>query len=406
VEPRERLAAPLVLPCGATLPNRLAKSAMSEQLGDRAHAPGPELRTLYAAWSAGGAGLLVTGNVMIDRTALGEARNVVFDAASDVGAIAPWARAATAAGNHAWVQLNHPGRQAPRSLAPEPVAPSAVRVAVGAGVFAMPRALTGAEIEDLIARFAHGARVAKEAGFTGVQVHGAHGYLVSQFLSPRTNLRTDAWGGTPERRRRFLLEVVAAIRAAVGPGFPVGVKLNSADFQRGGFDEAESMEVVLALEAAGIDLLEISGGSYEAPAMMGEARKASTVAREAYFLDYAREVRTRTRLPLMLTGGFRTAAGMAAALAEGAVDLVGLARPLAVEPDLPARLLAGTAAGAAPTRDLRVGAYDAFIDLTWHAQQLDRLGRGLAPDPGRSPWLALGIGLVDQGWSALWPKRG
>ena len=403
---REQLAAPLTLRCGVVLPNRLAKSAMSEQLAERDHAPGGELATLYRAWSAGGAGLLVTGNVMIDRAALGESRNVVFDDAKDLPRIQAWAGAATAAGNQAWVQLNHPGRQAPRTLAPEPVAPSAVPLALGRGLFATPRALTGPEIEDLGARFARAARLAKEGGFTGVQVHGAHGYLVSQFLSPRTNLRDDAWGGSPERRRRFLLEVVAAIRAAVGPGFPVGVKLNSADFQRGGFDEAESMAVVAALDAAGIDLLEISGGSYEAPVMMGGPRQASTTAREAYFLEYARAVRSRARLPLMLTGGFRTAAGMGAAIAEGAVDVIGLARPLALEPDLPARLLAGTADAARQTPDLSIGLYDAFLDLSWHAQQIARLGRGLAPDPERSKWLALAVGLVDQGFSALWPRRG
>ncbi len=403
----ERVAAPLTLPCGAVLPNRIAKSAMSEQLGDPHHAPGNELVTLYRTWAEGGAGLLVTGNVMIDRTALGEARNVVFDDAGALPGIRAWAKAATAAGNHAWVQLNHPGRQSPRTLVAEPVAPSAVRLELGARLFATPRALTAPEIEDLIARFARAAKLAKDGGFTGVQVHGAHGYLVSQFLSPRTNLRGDAWGGTPERRRRFLLEVVAAIRAVVGRDFPIGVKLNSADFQRGGFDEAESMDVVAALEDVGLDLLEISGGSYEMPAMMGEgARKASTVAREAYFLEYARAVRARTRLPLMLTGGFRSLAGMAGAIAEGAVDVVGLARPLAVEPDLPARLLAGTAEGARPTPDLRIGAYDAFLDLTWHAQQITRMGHGLAPDAKRSKWLALGVGLIDQGFSALFPRRG
>lgn len=401
-----RLAAPLALPCGAVLPNRLAKSAMSEALGEADLGPGEALARLYRTWSRGGAGLLVTGNVMIDRAALGEPGNVVFDDAAALPRIRAWAAAATEGGNHAWVQLNHPGRQAPRLLVPEPVAPSAVPLEMGGPAFAPPRALAAAEIEDLVARFARAAKLAQDGGFTGVQVHGAHGYLVSQFLSPRTNRRDDAWGGTPERRRRFLLEVVAAIRAVVGRGFPVSVKLNSADFQRGGFDEAESMAVVAALEAEGVDLLEISGGSYEMPAMMGEGRvRASTAAREAYFLAYAREVRARTRMPLMLTGGFRTRAGMAAALAEGAVDVIGLGRPLAVEPDLPARLLAGTAEGACPTPDLRIGAYDAFVELTWHAQQLQRMGRGLAPDPARSKWLALAVGLVDQGFGALFPRR-
>lgn len=398
------------------LPNRLAKSAMSEALGDARHDATPALQQLYATWAAGGAGLLITGNVMVCRGALGEAGNVVFDAQTDLAASRAWAQAATASGTQAWVQLNHPGRQVPKGLGDEAVAPSAIAIDVGMGLFQSPRALTEPEILGIIQAFGFAAGHAKQAGFTGVQLHGAHGYLVSQFLSPRANQRNDAWGGTPEKRRRFLLEVVAAIRAAVGPAFPVGVKLNSADFQRGGFDEAESMAVVAALEVAGVDLLEISGGTYETPVMMAQTpAKASTVAREAFFLEYAREVRQRVRMPLMLTGGFRTRAGMDAALAEGAmtggnggstIDVVGLARPLAVEPDLPARLLAGTALGAIATPSLKVGMYDGFVELAWHGQQLARMGQGRAPDPARSPWVALGIGIIEQGLGALFPRRG
>jgi 2,4-dienoyl-CoA reductase-like NADH-dependent reductase (Old Yellow Enzyme family) len=381
---RTELSRTLRLPSGAVLPNRIAKSAMSERLGTRDGAPSEDILRLYERWAGGGAGLLVTGNVMIDRAAIGESGNVVVEDDRHLGALRAWARVARAGGAKVWMQINHPGRQVPRFLSREPVAPSAVGLEGTYGMFARPRALGDAEIEVIVQRFALTAAVAEAAGFDGVQIHGAHGYLISQFLSARTNLRTDRWGGSPERRRRFLLEVVKAVRAAVRPGFVVALKLNSADFQRGGFSEEESMAVVEALE--GIDLLEISGGTYEAAAMFAERKKAaSTRAREAFFLEYAEKVRSRVRGPLMVTGGFRTAGGMAAALASGAVDVVGLARPLAAEPDLPARLLAGAATEAAAIKlDTGVKKLDAVIQGGWYQMQLDRMGRGLAPDLGMS----------------------
>lgn len=291
-----------------------------------------------------------------------------------------------------WPQLNHPGRQIPRFLAREPVAPSAVAMTIPGKAFAPPRALRAEEIPGLIERFARAAETMKRAGFTGVEVHGAHGYLVSQFLSPLTNLRDDDWGGDPARRRRFLVEIVRAIRAAVGPSFPIGVKLNSADFQRGGFSEEESMEVVEVLEAEGVDLLEISGGTYERPATIGNLaeQKETTRTREAYFLEYARRVRARTRMPLLLTGGFRTLVGMEAALAEGAVDMIGLARPLAQEPELARGLLAGTTAESkvAPRRT-GIRQLDGLVELLWYGYQLSRMGDGLDPAPGVSPWWVL-----------------
>ena len=197
------------------------------------------------------------------------------------------------------------------------------------GAFAKPRALEAHEIEALIARFAAAAVVARDAGFAGVQIHAAHGYLISQFLSSRTNRRDDAWGGDAERRSRFLIEIVRAIRAAVGPAFPIGVKLNSADFQRGGFTIEEAMDVARALDAAGIDLLEVSGGNYESPAMTGSGelpaeQRQSSREREAYFLDYARRIRAVVTTPILLTGGMRSRAVMDAALASGSVDVIGL----------------------------------------------------------------------------------
>jgi 2,4-dienoyl-CoA reductase-like NADH-dependent reductase (Old Yellow Enzyme family) len=304
------LSQPLTLPNGTFVKNRLFKSAMSETLGTPEGAATPELARLYGTWADGGIGLCVTGNVMIDRGALGEPGNVVIEDSQHLAALKAWARAATRNGTQCWVQLNHPGRQAPRGLNRETVAPSAVPFRDEMQVFfATPRALTRAEVRALINRFGKAARIVKKAGFSGVQIHGAHGYLVSQFLSPQSNQRTDDWGGTPEKRRRFVLAVYQAMRKAVGPDFPIGIKLNSADFQRGGFTEEESLDTLRALAGAGIDLIEISGGTYEAPAMTGvktsrEPVKASTRARRPTFWRLPkRRVRRLTR-PWWSPAGF------------------------------------------------------------------------------------------------------
>jgi 2,4-dienoyl-CoA reductase-like NADH-dependent reductase (Old Yellow Enzyme family) len=303
-----------------------------------------------------------------------------------------WAAAATSKGAQCWVQLSHPGRQSMRTLSWTPVAPSAVSMKFGRGLYGKPRALREDEILDIIARFARSAAVLKEAGFSGVQLHAAHGYLISAFLSPLTNVRTDRWGGSVENRQRFLFEVYRATRAAVGPDFPIAIKLNSADFQRGGFTEDESMQVVRRLEEEGIDLIEISGGSYESAAMMGlgEGARESTRAREAYFLEYAEQVRAITQVPLMLTGGFRSMEGMTHAVGSNAVDVVGLGRPLCMEPDLPRLLLAGEL-DEYPVAPRRMGVreLDTILEVFWFTQQLHKLAKGQKSDPHRSNVLTL-----------------
>ncbi|MDS0137441.1 MULTISPECIES: NADH:flavin oxidoreductase/NADH oxidase family protein [unclassified Amycolatopsis] len=387
------LAEPLKLRCGALLPNRLVKSALSEQLGDRRNAPTRELAELYRTWAAGGAGALITGNVMVDPAALGEPRNVA--ATPDPAVYRPWAGAVEGTDTRLWVQLNHPGRQSPRYLSRQPVAPSVVPFG-NRGVrtaFAVPRALTGEEIEAIIERFGVAARTFVEAGFTGVQIHGAHGYLVSQFLSPLTNRRTDAWGGDAVRRRRFLLELVRRVRAEVGGAVPVSVKLNSADFQRGGFTEEESLEVVRELGDAGIDLLEVSGGTYEKAAMMGGA---STQAREAYFLDYAAKARAVSDVALMVTGGFATPDGMEAALRSGEVDVIGLGRPLIVDPALPSRLLEGADVRAerlCPKTGIRL--VDSLLEIQWHTRQMHRIAAGRPVDRRGAVPTLVQAGLTD-----------
>ncbi|MDT8911495.1 NADH:flavin oxidoreductase/NADH oxidase family protein [Amycolatopsis sp. PS_44_ISF1] len=404
---RELLAEPLELRCGAVLPHRIAKAALSEQLGDRRNRPTRELAELYRTWAGGGAGLLVSGNVMVDPAALGEPRNVALPTVADPADFRPWARSVDGTGARLWVQLNHPGRQSPRFLSRQPVAPSAVPFAER-GVrtaFAAPRALTGDEIEAIIDRFARAARTFVDAGFSGVQLHGAHGYLISQFLSPLTNLRDDAWG---RDRSRFLLEVVRRVRTAVGDSVPVSVKLNSADFQRGGFTEDESLRVVRALGEAGIDLLEVSGGTYEKAAMMGAgAVRESTTRREAYFLDYAAKARRVSDVALMVTGGFTTAEGMAEALRSGALDVIGLGRPLTVDPALPARLLSGEDVRAerlCPRTGIRLA--DSLLEIQWHTQQLHRVAAGKPADRGRGAWRTLAQGGISDPLNAFRRVRG
>jgi 2,4-dienoyl-CoA reductase-like NADH-dependent reductase (Old Yellow Enzyme family) len=408
------LADPLALPCGAVLGNRIAKAAMSEQLGDRANRPTRDLERLYERWGRGGCGLVISGNAMIDRRHVGEPRNVVVEDGRDLDALRRWATAGRAGGAAVWVQINHPGRQALRIAGSRPVAPSAVAAKIPGAV--TPRELSEAEIEEIVERFARAAAVVRDAGFDGVQLHGAHGYLISQFLSPRANRREDGWGGDAARRRRFPLEVVRATRAAVGPDFPIGIKLNSADFQRGGFTEEESGDVVAALAEAGVDLIEISGGTYESPAMMGPAAgddgarevRASTREREAYFLDYAVRVRDRAPgVPLMVTGGFRSAAAMADAISSGSCDVVGVGRPLALHPDAAVRLLDGSLARVeAGDKALGVRKLDSAVDLFWHTRQLQRIGRGADPSPREHALHTFAAFLFANGWGAARRQRG
>jgi len=397
---------PLTLPCGAILPNRLMKSAMSEALASVECKPTERHNTLYRRWAEGGVGLCVTGNVMVDRRALGEPGNVVLQDDQHLDAFRAWAQAGTAGGTALWMQINHPGKQVPKGLNREAVSPSAIPFGPELrSYFNTPRELTAEEIEALIERYARSASLAQQAGFTGVQIHGAHGYLVSQFLSAHHNQRTDAWGGSAERRMRFVLEVYGAMRAAVGDGFPVSIKLNSADFQKGGFTEEESLAVVSALSEKGMDLIEISGGTYEAPVMAtGPKHKDSTRRREAYFLEFAEKARDVARAPIAVTGGFRSRAGIEEALAGGALDVVGLARSLALDPEFPHHVLRGedVAPDVGPVRT-GIGPVDrsGLMNVAWYARQLKRMGDGGEPNPDENKKLALLGILTGQGLGVL-----
>jgi len=236
------------------------------------------------------------------------------------------------------MQINHPGRQMPAALGQPTLAPSAVPMTLGSfsRQFSPPRAMSETDIAEVKERFINTARLSQDLGFDGVQIHAAHGYLLSQFLSPLTNLRRDRWGGSLENRARLLLEIVQGIRQQVGERFAVSVKLNSADFQRGGFSADDAKAVVEMLNPLGVDLVELSGGSYEAPAMHGQARDGRTLAREAYFLEFAREIVSVARMPVMVTGGIRRYPVVEQVLGSG-VAVAGMATALAIDPDLPAR---------------------------------------------------------------------
>ncbi|CAM2171341.1 NADH oxidase [Paraburkholderia sacchari] len=341
------LFAPLTLPNGGTLPNRIAKAAMEENLADAGQLPGVALWRLYEAWGAGGAGLLITGNVMIDGRALTGPGGVVLERGTPLEPFRRWAAGARKHGARIWMQINHPGRQVIAAMGGDAWAPSAVPVDLGkhSKLFAQPRAMSEADIHEVVERFADTAQAAQQAGFDGVQIHAAHGYLLSQFLSPLTNRRNDAWGGPLENRARLLLEVVRAVRARIGASFAVALKINSADFQRGGFSEAEARQIVLWLNQEAVDLVELSGGSYESPAMQGRTADGRTLAREAYFLSFAQEIAAVSRMPVMTTGGIRRQAVAEAVLAQG-VAVVGMASALACMPDLPKRWRDGQAVDA------------------------------------------------------------
>jgi 2,4-dienoyl-CoA reductase-like NADH-dependent reductase (Old Yellow Enzyme family) len=381
----------LVFPNGSSVPNRIAKAAMEENMADADQAPSAQLMRLYQAWADGGAGLLITGNVMVDSRAMTGPGGVVLEDASQLEKFRRWAAVGRAQGAQFWLQINHPGRQMPADLGQQTWAPSAVPLDLGkmSRHFNTPLAMTEEVIADVIRRFAATARLGEQAGFTGVEIHAAHGYLLSQFLSPLSNRRADAWGGSLENRARLLLEVVKAVRAAVSPRFTVAVKLNSADFQRGGFSAEDARQVVLLLNELPVDLVELSGGSYEAPAMQGEARDGRTLAREAYFVDFARETRTVAKMPVMVTGGIRRLQ-VAEQVVAGGVDMVGIGTALAIAPNLP--------------RDWRVGKDDApaLPPIVWKNKtlaslanmaavkfQLRKLSHGKAPHPGVSPLRAL-----------------
>ncbi len=401
------LEQPLTLPCGAVVRNRMCKAAMTEGLAHPDGTASEELERLYGIWSDGGSGILLSGNIQVDGDHLERPGNVIVDSKLSEDAFSALQRMAAAGtrnGNHLWAQISHAGRQTQKIVNPAPKAPSAVRLRLPQSQFGEPVALTAEEIESVIERFVGCALTCKEAGFTGVQFHSAHGYLLSQFLSPLTNHREDEWGGTLENRARALIAIVTKAREVLGADFPISVKLNSADFQKGGFDFDDSLTVAKWLADAGVDLLEISGGTYEQPRLLNldgvepieeQSLARSTLAREAYFVDFAKAMREELSMPIMVTGGLRRREVMNHVLETGGADMIGLGRPLCVDADGPNRLLNGEDELARYEDNLSllpswlmwltkfnaVRTINSFATQFWFYEQIANIGRTGATDP-------------------------
>ena len=397
------------LPCGQIIKNRVCKAAMTERIAKGDNLAHEGHINLYDTWAGGDIGILLTGNVQVDRRCIEGPANVVIDKSNyqlQMETLKKWAEAGTKNDTQLWMQISHAGRQTPGEINPSPQAPSDIGLKIPGRKFGIPKPMTEEEILELIERFVFTATIARETGFTGVQFHSAHGYLLSEFLSPDINTRTDAWGGSLENRTRIHLEIIKRCRAAVGNDFPISVKLNSADFQKGGFSAEESIEVAQIFENAGVDLIEISGGTYEQPKLIGvdnisinpersEIRKDSTIAREAYFLDYAARIRDTVKMPLMVTGGFRTKQGMENALASEICQIVGVGRPLCADPHCIKKLFTGEIEKLPNfEKTLSLGpwifspnspftliqAINAFGAMAWFYQQIKEMSKGRMPD--------------------------
>ncbi|KRK95147.1 NADH:flavin oxidoreductase/NADH oxidase family protein [Companilactobacillus futsaii] len=394
----------LTLKTNTTIKNRFVKAAMSETLGDSKYQPTEQTISLYQAWANGGTGLLITGNVMVDRNARGEFGNIVVDHNQNYNLLKKWAQAGTTNNTKIFLQLNHPGKQSPKTITKQPVTPSAVPM-TGSNSFAFnsPRALSHAEIKQIIAKFVDAAVIAQQTGFSGVEIHAAHGYLLNQFLSPHDNQRSDEYGGSLENRMRIITEIYQGIREKVGRNFPIALKINSSDFRPDGFSEEDSLKVIQKMDQLGIDLIEISGGNYENPKMQG-------IGKGAFFIDYAKKVKQTIKTPIIVTGGFNTANGMESAIQNKETDFIGLARPLVMVPDLPNQLKWGNFTSVklnhlttgSKKLDKKVGS---LIGLSFYQQQMSRIAEGKKVQPTTNAWGALLFSLRHQGLSALMPQR-
>jgi len=319
-----KLFQPIELPCGVILKNRIAKSAMSDSLGDGCGNPTDTQIRLYERWASGGVAASIIGEVQCTPNFAEKPGNLVLRADSDRDKFTELARRGSAHETQLWLQLGHAGAMAhiPISM---PRGPSQIEIP---GLSCS--ALTLEEIQNLPREFAQTASLAQDLGFEGVQIHAAHGFLLSQFLSPLFNKRNDAYGGSLVSRMRLLLEVVEQVRKDVSPSFVIAVKLNATDQLEGGFEGHEALDVISALDATGIDLIDISGGTY----FPGAKSASDSAGTGPYFIDFAKQARARTTKPLMVTGGFKTRKHAEDAIADGGVDLVGIARGLVIDPAL------------------------------------------------------------------------
>ena len=399
----------IILPCGAQIKNRICKAAMTERIAFSDNYTNQRHLNLYKKWAEGDIGILLTGNVQVDKNHLEGPANVCIEEETYVDQIPllrKWAEEGTKDNTHLWMQISHAGRQTPGEINSSPKAPSSVQLKIPGRNYGVPSALTTEEIQEIIKKFTFVAKIARETGFTGIQIHSAHGYLLSEFLSPDINLREDEWGGTVENRSRIHVEIIKSIRREVGEDFPISVKMNSADFQKGGFSPDDSIQVAKIIEAAGVDNIEISGGTYEQPRLLGldnvsinpdrsEVRKESSIAREAYFLEYAEKIKKNIQIPLMVTGGFRTREGMESAVKSGACEIVGVGRPLCANPFAIKEMFDGKIEQLpiyektlslgpwifSPSSPFRlIQALNAFGAQAWFYQQIKRMGDNKLPD--------------------------
>ncbi len=399
----------ITLPCGAQIKNRICKAAMTERIAFADNYTNQRHLNLYKKWAEGDIGILLTGNVQVDKNHLEGPANVCIEEdtyAEQLPLLRKWAEEGTKDNTHLWMQISHAGRQTPGEINSSPKAPSSVQLKIPGRNYGVPSALSTEEINEIIKKFTFVAKIARETGFTGIQIHSAHGYLLSEFLSPDINLREDEWGGTVENRSRIHVEIIKSIRREVGEDFPISVKMNSADFQKGGFSPDDSIQVAKIIEAAGVDNIEISGGTYEQPRLLGldnvsinpdrsEVRKESTIAREAYFLEYAEKIKKNIQIPLMVTGGFRTKEGMESAVKSGACEIVGVGRPLCANPFAIKELFDGKIEQLpiyektlslgpwifSPSSPFRlIQALNAFGAQAWFYQQIKRMGDNKLPD--------------------------
>jgi 2,4-dienoyl-CoA reductase-like NADH-dependent reductase (Old Yellow Enzyme family) len=374
------IAQELELPNGMVLPNRIAKAPMTERIAKSDHAPHEGHLNLYSAWAKGGPGVIVTGNVIVDRNYLEAPGNMVLDNTHTLNAYKVLASAVKSEGSHIWMQLNHPGPQSPGTLTPEPVAPSAVP-ARKPEFFNTPRALTSGEIANIIDQFAFTALQAKNAGFDGVQVHASYGYLLSSFLSPRTNQRNDKWGGSLENRTRLLRTIVQSIRENTGTDFAVTVRINVSDYLPNGFKMAEAVKAIQWLETDTVDLVDLSGGSYDRS--ISFERKYRDPGREDLFTNIAKQVKKAVSIPVMITGTLRSGSYMNSIIEKGWVDAVGMARPLLCDVEFPVKLVDGFMGRVEDPRyklEFRSPMERIVKEIFWYYEQIYRLSIGSSVD--------------------------
>lgn len=402
------LFTPITLPNGTTIKNRFFKSAMSEGMGTRDFQPKKNIATLYKRWAEGGTGLIITGNIMVDPKGTAEPGNIVFDKNSNMEILKNWANQGQQHGAKVMVQLNHPGKQVPKTIAKETVAPSAVPLGNGLNkLFSTPRALTTSEVEELVQKFVTSAKVAKEAGFSGVQIHAAHGYLISQFLSPHDNRRTDKYGGSLENRMRFLKEIYLGMREELGKDFTIGIKINSTDFKEDGLTEEDSLKTIIELANLGLDFVEISGGTYERPAMMGATSKSTN---QVFFAEYSKKLKQKIEIPVVVTGGIRSINAMNTLLNDNTTDFIGIARPLTIDPNIPNKIKQGTYT-IVETTHVSTGVkkldkiFGSLLGIVYYQVLMQNIAKGKEPKATKNAWPSLIQAVYNQGLAVLFPQR-